>query len=605
MYSEYEMNDHYDYYSHHNNNSHHSHHNNNGDNDDIMMVENDNLSTEVERQSWLPQIVIPGPFVVMQGSVGDGMANTINTSPTLPSTLSRTVPRQGNNNNNSNSNNSNSSSNNNNSNNNNNNSITNESMAVRHSASAASAESGIVTTEDADNVAIIFGADEAWSSFYHVSRSPPPPPPPPPPLGSLASVMTIHPYVGRSVMNMAVVSAAPSFSSTTTTTSTNNNNNNGNSNLSSSSYDVIVPDQDSPENDFVNAVPIGIDSWQDSILSPAAMEAIGKWKEDCMDAETKQYQDWKESSMHQVPSRLKDHVMMTQQQQQQQQQQDENGCWWQPNHNHQVAILRDIPTKLNNGTVLRTVIGSLPPGTTLMASDIVHLDSTTLQRLTVLPLPSMDYNNNNNNNNNNDDETGRTTTTTTPSTTAIQRRHCRRPRPRRVYAKGQKGVIQLLQVQTPEGRTGYAVSCLDGYTLVAPGWPQNYIDPQRWIWRVTCPAGAFVRDGLDLSSQHRDTIPHGSLIHVTRRSINNQGLSRLKTHGTIPSSSLAYRHATTITDDDNNNNNINNIIIDLGERHVDGFCSELLNPLSGQRGIVVQPLPFPVPAIYRVILPDG
>jgi hypothetical protein len=45
--------------------------------------------------------------------------------------------------------------------------------------------------------------------------------------------------------------------------------------------------------------------------------------------------------------------------------------------------------------------------------------------------------------------------------------------------------------------------------------------------------------------------------------------------------------------------------IDIGERHVDGFCSELLNPLSGQRGIVVQPLPFPVPAIYRVILPDG
>jgi len=40
-------------------------------------------------------------------------------------------------------------------------------------------------------------------------------------------------------------------------------------------------------------------------------------------------------------------------------------------------------------------------------------------------------------------------------------------------------------------------------------------------------------------------------------------------------------------------------------RKVDGWCSELLNPLSGQRGIVAQPLPFPVPAVYRVTLPIG
>ena len=40
-------------------------------------------------------------------------------------------------------------------------------------------------------------------------------------------------------------------------------------------------------------------------------------------------------------------------------------------------------------------------------------------------------------------------------------------------------------------------------------------------------------------------------------------------------------------------------------RVVDGWCSEFLNPLSGQRGIVASPLPFPVPALYRVTLAEG
>lgn len=40
-------------------------------------------------------------------------------------------------------------------------------------------------------------------------------------------------------------------------------------------------------------------------------------------------------------------------------------------------------------------------------------------------------------------------------------------------------------------------------------------------------------------------------------------------------------------------------------RHVMGWVSEALNPLSGQRGNIVQPIPFPVPALYRVTLTDG
>ena len=38
---------------------------------------------------------------------------------------------------------------------------------------------------------------------------------------------------------------------------------------------------------------------------------------------------------------------------------------------------------------------------------------------------------------------------------------------------------------------------------------------------------------------------------------------------------------------------------------IEGWCSEGLNPLSGNRGKVLVPLPFPVPAMYTVSLPEG
>ena len=41
------------------------------------------------------------------------------------------------------------------------------------------------------------------------------------------------------------------------------------------------------------------------------------------------------------------------------------------------------------------------------------------------------------------------------------------------------------------------------------------------------------------------------------------------------------------------------------ERFVCGWCSEFLNPLSGQRGTILVPLPLPVPAIYKVTLNEG
>ena len=78
-----------------------------------------------------------------------------------------------------------------------------------------------------------------------------------------------------------------------------------------------------------------------------------------------------------------------------------------------------------------------------------------------------------------------------------------------------------------------------------------------------------------------DTLPYGSLVRVTRRTVNSQGLMRLQVQSKV---------------DDTKINK---------PRWIDGWCSEYLNPQSGQRGIVILPLTFPVPALYRVTLPIG
>jgi hypothetical protein len=50
----------------------------------------------------------------------------------------------------------------------------------------------------------------------------------------------------------------------------------------------------------------------------------------------------------------------------------------------------------------------------------------------------------------------------------------------------------------------------------------------RWMYRVVCAEGAFVREGLDLSSKKLREIPMGSTVEVTARVVNNAGLVRLR-----------------------------------------------------------------------------
>jgi hypothetical protein len=154
-----------------------------------------------------------------------------------------------------------------------------------------------------------------------------------------------------------------------------------------------------------------------------------------------------------------------------------------------------------------------------------------------------------------------------------------------------------LKIESPV--SGWVVASMNNYPFVAHGLPEAYVDPNIWYWRVTCPAGAFVRGGLELHSDHTATLPRGSLVRVTRKAVNAMGLSRLQV--------MAF--VDPVDSDDANTYDCNDDsdpkAVVVGQQRIEGWCSEFLNPLSGQRGAVLLPVPFPCPVVYRVILKTG
>jgi Zinc finger, C3HC4 type (RING finger) len=186
----------------------------------------------------------------------------------------------------------------------------------------------------------------------------------------------------------------------------------------------------------------------------------------------------------------------------------------------------------------------------------------------------------------------------------------------KIYPPGRLGWIQILKIESPT--PGYCVLSVDGYSLLGPGLLYHYIpggmnspnspgedrilsdslvsqiqqeqqngeyDHHFWYWRVKCLEGAFVRNGIDLTATHVATIPYGSLVRVLRKTVNAMALSRLQIEA------LMYHEH----EEDHS----------FYPQFVIGWISEFLNPLSGQRGPIVVPLPFPAPALFRVTLPAG
>jgi len=219
--------------------------------------------------------------------------------------------------------------------------------------------------------------------------------------------------------------------------------------------------------------------------------------------------------------------------------------------------------KINLGKIL----GELSPGCTVMGTEIVHIDKNTLQTLT--------------------------------SHSSIT----------------ETGVYKFLRIVSP--LVGYVLFGFDGYTYLGPGLPTYYADPKVWTWRVTCPDGAYVRQGLELTSVHVGTIPYGAFVRVTRKTVNAMGLARLQIEASVRACDAYTQSPTTLR---NRGVGMRSVIRDalstLSEcpsnikgrestQTIVGWVSEALNPLSGQSGLIVQPMPFPVPVFYRVTLIEG
>ena len=111
---------------------------------------------------------------------------------------------------------------------------------------------------------------------------------------------------------------------------------------------------------------------------------------------------------------------------------------------------------------------------------------------------------------------------------------------------------------------------------------------------MCCPDGALIRDGLELTAAHVKTVPHGSFVKVTGKTVNSMGLGRLRVEAVI----MDEQNDTSSSADVDDRNA-------EASQTVRGWISEALNPLSGQRGPVVQPLPLPAPIQCRVVYAEG
>jgi len=238
---------------------------------------------------------------------------------------------------------------------------------------------------------------------------------------------------------------------------------------------------------------------------------------------------------------------------------------WSHRNGH-LAVLSELPSRDKEGQVIPPrIIGDLAPGCAITAVEMLTVDSETLKP---------------------------------------------------IEKDSTKGSLRFLFIDSPI--SGYVLySCESGYTYLGAGLPSRWAEPDTWVWRVTCPDGGFVRDGLELTDNLIEVIPYGAFVKVLKKTVNSMGLSRLRVEAILPEC-----HEATTLDEASCNARSERTNIDYGDQSLSprstsfthnvngkkaivGWISECLNPLSGQRGPIVQPVPFPVPIQYRVTLPEG
>jgi hypothetical protein len=480
------------------------------------------------------EIIIPGSFVVLQGNAGDGLSNTMDTFPVLEEPDDVDMQREHH----------------------------DEDLEEFHHV-----ENMVMQEEQDTTTTTVTSATATSATRSSVTVTPLTPPPIT--LGQLANRHSAATVTLNRFSTTCTVPTPPTAAKATTTTASDNDNANDDH------YIVVTDDQESacalstiptissqqqqqqqqqqqrsrpsPPRTTRPSFSSTCQDSQNTTTNHATNTAISNWQIDCRNRELQKRKEWRQARQL-VPLEEDDND------------EEEEDMWWQSQG--RIALFRDVPTKLKgSGAILKSVLGTLDPGETIVATDIVYLDSNTLQRIAVNPTST---------------STTATGTTSNTNTTTL---------PHKIYPRGKKGWIQMIKLEK-NGRSVYAVLSLDGYPFLTPGVPSLHVDPHIWVWRVLCPAGAFVREGLDLYTQHIDTLPYGSLVRVTRKTVNNMGLSRLRVTAIVDGIGIGANNSPP-------------------KRLVDGWCSEFLNPLSGQRGMVAQPLAFPVPALYRVTLPSG
>lgn len=295
---------------------------------------------------------------------------------------------------------------------------------------------------------------------------------------------------------------------------------------------------DSEESNADSPPIAGANPLAGSTLSPNQEQwkkkAVLEWKHDLAQRHRLQRQEWQLQQQQMNTQRASSSSIL-----------EQSTDWWLDPATGHLAVFDSLPQNQKR-------IGSLSPGTTVTAQKMYTLDSETLQLIQV------------------DEEQGNEDKPAIPPSI---------------------GVVQVLEIQwsnsepsalqdpnliiSEQPAVGYCVYSVHGYAFLVPGMASLYMNPHVWWWRVTCKVGAVLRTGLELSSGQLCTIPYGSFVQVTRKTVNQTGLSRLR------------------------------VVARVDNRQVEGWCSEFLNPLSGQRGHVVQPVPFMAPALYRVTLPQG
>lgn len=240
-----------------------------------------------------------------------------------------------------------------------------------------------------------------------------------------------------------------------------------------------------------------------------------------------------------------------------------SSAWWRAGPNH-LALLDRLPFSSGVSGDDPAVLDRLPPGTVLCATALYTLHTDTLAPVHEMEAKAMSEDRV-------DPLTGERYS---------------------VYPPGRDGWTQILRVdQEGTSHHAYVVLSRNGYSFLGPGILETFTDLDCWYWRVTCATGAYVRQGLDLTSTYIATIPHGSLVQVRTRSVNSMGIPRLQVAAWVDTNAVKINHTG-----DNREVQREQRRIQL----VEGWCSEILNPVSGQSGSIARPLALPVPMICRV-----